>query len=154
GFFESLYSGLPIQRGERAVEIDARRRWVKFESGRVECYDALASSIPLPVLIRAIRDVPSEVRQAADVLRATQLLCVNLVVARPGLTDCHWFYSYDDDLLAARVSVPSNLAPDGTPAGCTSLQAEVFRGPEEPLAVEAVVEQTTQQLGRLLGFTA
>jgi protoporphyrinogen oxidase len=75
-----------------------------------------------------------------------------MVVARPQLTDCHWFYCYDAAFEAARVSVPSNLAPGSVPDGCTALQAEVFRLPGEPLVVDEIVERTVAQLGELLQF--
>lgn len=152
GFFAPLYDGLPIAYGERAVELDTTRRTVTFASGHKEHYDALASSIPLPDLIAITADAPGELRAAARRLRHTQLLCVNLIVDRPALTDCHWFYVYDGDIDAARVSVPSNLAPGSVPPGRTALQAEVFRRDDEPLDVDALTERVTRQLGRLLGF--
>jgi protoporphyrinogen oxidase len=151
-FFAPLYGGLALHLNERAVEIDARRQRVAFASGRVEHYEALASSIPLPTLVGILKDVPAEVRDAASVLRATRLLCVNLVVNRPRITDAHWFYVYDHDLVPARVSVPSNLAPGSLPDGQSALQAEVFRLPEEPMPVEQLVEKVRAQLGALLGF--
>jgi protoporphyrinogen oxidase len=152
GFFGPLYSGLDVCLRQRAVEVDARRQVVTFASGRVEPYDFLASSVPLPELIGMIKDVPAPLRQAAALLRATQLLCVNLVVGLPRLTDCHWFYVYDRDVEAARVSVPSNLSPGMLPAGRTALQAEVFRRDDEPLDADALVERTAGQLGEILGF--
>jgi protoporphyrinogen oxidase len=152
GFFASLADDLNLVCNERAVELDTTRRRVRFESGRCEHYDWLASSIPLPVLARITRQLPPELRSQAERLRHTRLLCVNMIVARPRLTDCHWFYVYDAEIDAARVSVPSNLAPGSAPPGCTALQAEIFRLPEEPLSVDALITRTVEQLGALFDF--
>ncbi len=151
-FFEGLYAGQNLSCGERAVEIDARRRTVLFASGRRESYRVLASSIPLPDLIRAVKDAPPEVVDLAAKLRCTQLLCVNLIVDRPRLTDCHWFYVYGSDVEAARVSAPSNLAPGSVPEGQTALQAEVFRRDDEAFDPASLAERTLAQLGALLDF--
>jgi protoporphyrinogen oxidase len=152
GFFAPLYDGLNITCNERAVELDVRRRRVHFASGRCEGYDALASSLPLPELVRITPDAPAEIRDAAARLRHTQLLCVNVVVNRPRLTDSHWFYVYDADIDTARVSVPSNLSPGSFPASQTALQAEVFRRNDEALPASTLAEQAVADLGRMLGF--
>ena len=131
GFFAPLYDDLDIAYGERAIEIDCRRKLVRFESGRIEAFEALASSIALPDLVQMIRDVPTEVHELASRLRHTQLLCVNLIVDRPRLTDCHWFYIYDREIEASRVSLPGNLAPGSVAEGRTALQAEIFRRDDE-----------------------
>lgn len=152
-FFAPLYRDLNVSFGERAVEIDAGRKLVRFASGRMEAYDALASSIPLPDLVRMVRDVPAELTELAARLRHTQLLCVNLVVDRPHLSDCHWFYIYDRSIAAARVSLPSNLAPNTALAGRTAIQAEIFRRDDEVMEIDALVERTIDELGALLGFS-
>lgn len=152
GFFEPLYRDLPVHYRERAVEIDARRKRVAFASGRVEGYETLVSTVPLPKLVGLVKDAPAEVQSAAARLRHTQLLCVNLVVDRPRVTDCHWFYAYDRDVEFSRVSVPSNLAPGSVPAGRSALQAEVFRRCDEPLDPAPLAERAAAQLGEMLGF--
>lgn len=153
GFFAPLYGGLDVRCGQRAVEIDARRKRIRFDSGREEAYEALASSAPLPDLIAMIRDVPPALREQSARLRCTQLLCVNLIVDRPRLTDCHWFYVYDRDVEAARVSLPGNLAPGSVPEGRTALQAEVFRRDDEPLDPDALVEKTVEDMAALFSFS-
>jgi len=151
-FFERLYDDVRVEHYQRAVEIDPRERWVRFASGRQEHYEQLASSIPLPQLVAIVRDAPARIREAAARLRHTQLLCVNMVVGRENLSDCHWFYIYDEAIDAARVWLPGNLAPGSVPRGVTALQAEVFRGGDEPIDTAALVERTVSQIARLLDF--
>ncbi|MBC7910428.1 MAG: FAD-dependent oxidoreductase, partial [Pyrinomonadaceae bacterium] len=126
-FFRDLYQGLNITLNARAVEIDTTRRSVAFANGDRQNFTELVISISLPALVRMIKDAPQSVREAAKLLRHTQLLCVNLVINRPRLTDLHWFYIYDGEIEASRVSVVSNLGNEPAAAEKTALQAEIFR---------------------------
>ncbi len=153
-FFAPLYRELNIAFGHRATRVDAARRQVTFENGRTENYDALASSIPLPELVKIIADAPDAVRAAAARLRHVQLLCVNMLINRPSLSSDHWFYIYDPDIDIARVSVASNLAPASAPPGVTALQAEIFRRHDEPMDEAALAAKAVRDLGRVLNFAA
>lgn len=152
-FFSQLYQDLDITLNARAVEIDPRARSVLFSDGVRRHYSELVSSVPLPTLIGMIKDVPASVRESADRLRHTQLLCVNLVINRPRLTDLHWFYIYDSEIEASRVSVVSNLGQESAAAQKTALQAEIFRRSDESVNVEQLVENTIEHLTKTLGFT-
>jgi len=157
GGFQALFGRQFGQLGatcnERAMAVNAQRRCVRFASGREESYEALATSIPMPDLVAMLEDCPAELRTAAQTLRHTKLLCVNVVLNMPRVCDDHWFYVYDADLEAARVSVPSNLAPDMLPPEQSALQAEVFRRADEPWDVTALTEETVSGLTRILPFT-
>jgi UDP-galactopyranose mutase len=150
-FFRSLYERVRVQTGERAVSIDWKARQVRFASGRQDSYDVLASSIPLPELMEILVDVPAHLRGIEKRLRWTQLLCVNMVIKRPHLTDCHWFYIYDHEIEPCRVSIPSNFSAELAP-GRTAVQAEVYRRNDETFDVDAVVTRTVAQMADLLRF--
>jgi protoporphyrinogen oxidase len=152
-FFRQLYKELTITLNARAIEIDLSRRSVSFANGHRQDFTKLVSSIPLPDLVSMIKDAPASVRQAAALLRHTQLLCVNLVINRPHITDLHWFYIYDQEIDASRVSVVSNLGNERAAAEKTALQAEIFRRADEPLNVAQMVENTIVHLTKALGFT-
>ncbi len=150
-FFKKLYGDVHVTLNSSAVEIDAEQRIVDFADGSRREYSELVSSIPLPSLVRMIKDAPSSLLDAASQLKHTKLLCVNFVIDRPNLTDLPWFYIYDQEIKASRVSVPSNLGNES--AGKTALQAEIFRRPEERLNVEELVENTIQHLTKMLDFS-
>ncbi len=153
GFFEQLYTDLDLSLGRAATEIDLNRSRLSFASGPDEHFEILASSIPLPALIDAIKDVPQSVKEAAKKLRHTKLRCVNLIVAGAELTDSPWCYIYDHEIDAARVSFPGTLAPASIPAGTTAIQAEVFRDALEPWGDRDVLaERTVSQMANLFGF--
>lgn len=152
-FFNNLYDGLSITLNSRAVEIDMARRSVTFANGSRQDFSELVSTISLPALIQIIKDAPASVRDAASRLRHTQLLCVNIVINRPRITDLHWFYIYDQEIEASRVSVTSNIGNEPLAAEKTALQAEIFRRADESINVDQLVENTIEHLTRALGFS-
>ncbi|NQU41814.1 FAD-dependent oxidoreductase [bacterium] len=154
GFFESLYPKLGVQHNETAVELDLAKKEILFDSGRRQDYDILASSIPLPDLVEAVKDAPTSVREAAARLSWTKLLCVNLLIERKSLSDLHWFYTYDPDQHTARAYLPRNLSPGMVAEGITALQAEVFRRNDEPWDPESLAEEMIDQMASLLRFSA
>lgn len=152
-FFASLYEPLNIQTGYHVEEIDLRAREITFTTGTPAGFDVLASSIPLPDLVSALRDAPTDVRDAAGTLRHTKLLCVNMVVDRPDLTDSPWCYIYDHDIEPARLSFPGNLSPSSIVPGTTAVQAEIFRSDREHWGnIDGLAERTASQMAELLEF--
>lgn len=152
--FAPLYENVKVVCGARAAELEPKKKTVTFSDGRQESYEYLASSVPLPKLVQMIKDAPVEVRRAADALKHQRLLCVNMVIARENLTPNHWFYIYDNDVEASRVSFPGNLAPGSVPAGHTAMQAEIFRRPDETMDAASLAERTVRDMSRLLKFEA
>lgn len=152
--FAPLYDKVNITCGAQAVDLDPKKKQVTFSDGRQERYEFLASSVPLPEIVGMIKDAPQDSRRAAAVLKHTQMLCVDMVVAREDLTPNHWFYIYDNDVDASRVSFPGNLAPGSVPAGHTALQAEIFRRTDESIDASALADKTVHDLARLLKFEA
>ena len=153
GFFtlvRHLFDGLPIEFGKEAIEMDIIARQVRFSDGTLADYETLVSTIPLPKLVLMIKDVPKSVREAAQKLRFLQHCCVNFVVDRETLGDADWFYIYDSDIPAARVSFPFRLA--GNPAGHTAVQAEVFFSGDSRPNENDVLEKTLCDMERLLKF--
>ncbi len=150
--FAPLYEDIRVVCGARAEELDPKKKKVTFSNGRQEDYEYIASSVPLPEFVQMIKDAPAEVRRAADALKHLRLLCVDMVIARDNLTPNHWFYIYDNDVEASRISFPGNLAPGSVPAGHTALQAEIFRRTDEAVAPAELAEQTMHRLARLLKY--
>ena len=151
-FFKEALERLPVTYNAAAVRVDSRRREIAFSNGQTESYRALASSIPLPELVRIISDAPEEIRDAAAALRHLQLLCVNMIIRRPALTPAHWFYIYDPDVEVSRVSVIGNLAPNSAPPGHTVLQAEIFRRRDESMDSASLGDKAVRNVARVLGF--
>ena len=110
----------------KVVEIDVDSKKLKYESGAEENYEHLISSMPLPEIIKVIKKVPDEVKQAASKLACSEVVIVNLGIGRPDVFDAHWTYFYDDDIAFSRLSTPFLQSPNNVPNGCSSLQAECY----------------------------
>ena len=147
-----LHEGVDLQFGRRAERVDVARRQVHFAGGAVEGYDTLVSTIPLPELVAMIPEAPAEVRAAAGKLRALRQYCVNLVVNRPSLSPAQWFYIYDPDIAASRVSFPFALS--GEDNRRTAIQAEVFMPAAARPDEAALRDRTVADMGRVLKFSA
>ena len=132
-FLEPVAAELDIRTGKEAVLIDAARKCVQFACGERIYYRNLVSSIPLPELLPMIKGAPAEIVEAAAGLWATSVAIVSVGFRVPRATDHLWFYIYDPELLPARVYSPSIKSPDNAPAGCSSLQFEIYFSKHKPL---------------------
>jgi protoporphyrinogen oxidase len=148
---QPLLDGIEVTLSEPAVRIDHKKKKVTFASGREETYETLVSTIPLPMLIGMMTEVPQKVFTATAQLKWTQLICINFVVARANVVPWHWFYIYDSDIEASRVSVPSHLSLHMGDE--TLIQAEVFRRCDEPFDLDNLREKVVGELCPVLGIT-
>lgn len=130
GGFRSLLNncrkGLDIRFNKEVTHIDTAAKVVEFKDGTTAKYDRLISSLPLPEIVKMLDNVPNEVVNAAKGLKWTSGYMVSLGFKRPDVAKHLWFYIYDEDILASRVYSPNLKSPDNVPAGCSSLQAEIF----------------------------
>lgn len=154
GGFEALMRGfLKYLDGSRiwlntAVHtVDPEQRLAILSDGRTVHYEHLISTAPLPELLKLMPKVPTDVQQAANALRAVSIRCVNLGIARAGITDKHWIYYPEEDTAFHRLFVQGNTSPQVTPPGCSSLTAEISYSATKPLPAEgeALIQQVIDQ---------
>ena len=115
-----------LELGREVVQLDPGSGLVGFADGSEVRVDALVSSIPLPLLVPMVEGVPQSVLEAAARLACTQCVTVNIGVGREDLSDHHWTYFYDGDFVITRLSFPHLFSPQNVPAGCSSVQAEIY----------------------------
>lgn len=129
GFVEYLRkwaAAAPIQLGHEAVAIDPAAHQIRFANGRVESFDHLISSVPLPDLVALLPGVPPEVKDAAASLACSICVLVNVGVARDDISETHIDYFYDEDIVFSRLSFPHLMARANVPEGAASVQAEIY----------------------------
>lgn len=158
GGFRSLMdkcrAGVDIRFNRRAVRIEPAARRITFADGTAATYARLISSLPITEMVKMIADTPSDVRAAADALHWTCGYQVSLGFRRPDVAKYLWFYIYDADIPPARVYSPNLKSPDNVPAGCSSLQAEVFFDCRDKIpAADRILHDTTEKLKRICDFT-
>ena len=108
------------------------------------------STLPLPALIRHIVPAPSyAVQQAADALAYRGLIFVFILLEGPHLTQEHWLYFPEAQILFNRITEPCNFSLSHVPDGKTSLCAEITCDVGDAtwhLAPEILANQTIQHL--------
>lgn len=142
----------PVALETELVEIDTTRRRAVFrgkETGhRVEEYESLVSTIPIPELVRRCIDLPSHVREAAAGLRWVSVYNVNLAVARERISDKHWIYFPEREYPFYRAGFPMNFSPSLGRPGCSSLYVEVSHRPGERTAPDELLNMVRRGLER------
>ncbi len=129
GFMSYLHrfaQGAKFQFGHRLVKLRPKTRTLMFANEVEVNYDGVVSSLPLPDLIPLIEGVPSQVLEAAQKLACTSVVLVNIGVARAEISPAHISYFYEPDIVFTRLSFPYKMSPNNTPAGSSSIQAEVY----------------------------
>ena len=151
GGFQALMSGFvphikgTIELGAEVKHVSPRQRTVTLADGRRYEYENLISTMPLPELVRTIGDeAPAEVRQAAQGLRHVSVRCVNIGVAREKITDKHWIYYPEDDVVFHRIFAQGNASPECSPPGGFGLTCEISYSPHTkplPASGQALIER-------------
>lgn len=91
--------------------------------------DAVLSSMPLPEIVKIMRDAPNEVVEASERLVYNSLICVNIGVDRPRISDKHWLYFPESEYVFNRISFPMNFSGETAPRDRSSILVEVtYRG--------------------------
>ncbi|QGZ40168.1 UDP-galactopyranose mutase [Pseudoduganella flava] len=148
-FIAPLIDAATIRYGYRVTAIDPVRRVVEFANGQALQYQQLVSTLPLPLLVPMCAGAPESVQQAADTLEATSIDLLSVGFKRE-VTRELWFYIYDGDIAASRAYSPSVKSPENAPAGCGSLQFEVYsRGRASRYTPEALRENTVYALKKM-----
>lgn len=125
-FLRYMADNCEIKTATKASLIDLKAKNVFFEDGTEQKFEQLVSSIPLPELIKIIKDVPSNITEAANKLTATSGQLVSMGFNNPEIAKYLWFYIYDKNILPARAYSPSLKSPDNVPVGKSSLQFETY----------------------------
>jgi UDP-galactopyranose mutase len=142
GGFQALMDGFlpllqgPVRLGRRVEQISVHQRTLMLDNGEQLEWDQLISTMPLPLLIRALRgEAPPHIVQAALELRHVSVRCVNLGIGRERLTDKHWIY-YPEDTVFHRIFVQGNASPSCNAPGGFGLTCEITYSRYKPLSVE------------------
>jgi UDP-galactopyranose mutase len=131
GFLPHLAGELRLNT--RVTSVSPTRHTVTLSDGSVLPYEHLISTMPLPVLVRAMgTEAPADVREAAAGLRHVSVRCVNIGVGREHLTEKHWIY-YPEEPVFHRIFVQGNASPFCNPPGGFGLTCEITYSPAKPL---------------------
>lgn len=110
-----------------------RDKWVVAAKNEEKIFDEIISTIHLRDLIKALKDTPKNVIEAANRLKYNSLITVMIGVDIPKLNNFSWLYIPDKDVKPHRVSFPSNYSKYVTPEGKSSVLAEITCSQDEDI---------------------
>jgi len=112
---------------KRVLQSGADVCGIELADGTQRQADHVVSTMPLPLLVRGLSDVPPEVCDAADSLRFRSTLLVYLHVNRSDLFGDQWLYIHAPELATGRVTNFNNwCALPGQASPTTILAAEFW----------------------------
>lgn len=137
-----------IRTSARIVSLHPEAHTVTLASGEVLSYDTLILTAPLPDIVDMTEAVPDSVRDAKNRLEYLSVLCVNVGIHRPNLTDKHWIYFPESEFLFHRIFVQGNAAPQVCPEGCFSYTAEITYNSRKRIDFDSAGRDTVDGLIR------
>jgi UDP-galactopyranose mutase len=139
GGFQALMNGfLPHVQDQLMLKtaiaaVSPNRHLLTLSDGRHLRYEQLISTMPLPLLIRAMgNEAPRAVRRAAAGLRHVSVRCVNIGIGREKINNMHWIY-FPEDTVFHRIFVQGNASPHCNPPGGFGITCEITYSPTKPL---------------------
>jgi protoporphyrinogen oxidase len=88
--------------------------------------DYLVSTVPIGLLLQSMRpEPPQEVMTAARSLKFRAMIFLCLQLNKPHVTDDHWIYFPDPNVIFNRISEMKNFSTQSAPPGKGSLTVEI-----------------------------
>jgi len=110
---------------QEVVRIDLKRKRVRFKGGREETYDTLISTVPLPVLGKAIHGLPQDLLKSFRKLKWLSIYNINLGIDRRIAKGKHWIYFPDKNIRFFRIGFSHNVSRHLAPRDKGSLYVEI-----------------------------
>jgi len=131
---------------KREIEaIDVRRKQALLDDGDVIDYDAIVSTMPLPLLLKVIQESPSMLKEIANNMGYVSIFNLNFGINRKTNLNAHWIYFPQRDIIFHRVGFPSTLSPEMAPKDCSSLAIEVSYSKFKPIGNKEKVKESVIQ---------
>lgn len=139
----------PVRLNAEITGLDLRARTFEVNSRQTVGFEQAVSTLPLPVLLKATKDLPADIRAAVAKLRWNSLYVVNVAVDRPSLTEKHRFYVPEQQYIFHKLAFYSAYAPLMAPPGKTAASAEVGSSRESPVDRATLEERVIGDLTRM-----
>jgi len=154
GGIESLPAGfLPhvtnLNLKTEVIGMDTKARTVEIAGGETLPYKNVVSTVPLPILVRMLDEVPPAVAEAAESLQYNTIHTVNLCIDEPAISDKHWVYFPEDDCIFHRISYMMNFSENNAPPGKSSITVEISESKHKKINRDSILDDTVRDLEKL-----
>ena len=105
-FLSALVENQDIRYNQQVISIDVENRLLRTSKGDEYQFDRLISSLPLPEVIKMLKNVPVDVCNAVARLHCTCGYQISVGLKTKNIPPYLWWYIYDEDILPARVYSP------------------------------------------------
>ncbi len=142
--------GTKVLTAARITRVDSESRMVYYEhdgKSHIARYENLISTIPLHGFYHLQERRDDDVEKALTGLKYMDIIFVFLFLNVPRVSNDHWLYFHDKDIIFNRAVEFSNWSPEMCPPGKTSICFDItsFEGsPEWKLSDAALIERTIQ----------
>jgi protoporphyrinogen oxidase len=124
-FWQARKKDIQIHLNSRVTLINPAEKTLHFSSGKTVKYSRLVSTLPLPILISILKDVPSRILNLSKDLKYSSLHYLNIAVYGRIKRKFPWVYFYDDDIPASRLIYYNNVGINMAPSNFNSIQVEI-----------------------------
>ena len=146
-YIKAVSSDQDVNINHEISEIDLENKKITFSHGNSAHFETLISSLPLPILIKTIKDAPLEIKRAAEKLSCTSMVLINIGLERSeDFPPAHMMYFYDEDIIFSRAHFPHTLSSNNTPGNCGSIQLEIYHSAYRPLDTQDVLSRAMNDL--------
>jgi protoporphyrinogen oxidase len=136
-----------VALSHKLSKIDPINKILQFDNGHRGSYQKLISTLPLPLVINYIKNVPASIQMAAKQLKYTSVaLCCLGFKSEIDFPPGHLHYFYDDDIIFSRAYYPHRLSPFTVPKGRSSIQCEIYHSPEIKPTRANILNRTIENL--------
>lgn len=151
GGYEEIYRAFVphvprLELESEVVAVDPRRKLALTADGRQFSWKFLVSTMPLPILVRVIQDIPDEIREMADRLDYLSLRVELLLTRRPLKTEIQRIYTGDPEIPAHKIAFNHNSSDHLRNRPRHAIMAEVSVGPTKEVRVREIAPRTVSFL--------
>ncbi len=127
-------------------EIDLKKKEITIAGKGKEKFDTLILTMPLPELMKIVKSLPDKIVSSLKKLRWNSILNLNLGIEGPCQNGRHWVYFPHKETVFFRAGFFHNFSGNLTPAGKSSLYAEVAYSKSKPIDRGLIVSQVLSGL--------
>ncbi|OIO32508.1 MAG: hypothetical protein AUJ70_05415 [Candidatus Omnitrophica bacterium CG1_02_40_15] len=145
GFSERIRN---IHVNKKAVTIDQHRKEVVFADATIKKFKNMVTTMPLPELSNLLVDMPLDVRRAFSMLRWTSIFVLNIGIKSDNLTEKHWVYYPEENVIFYRIGFPTSFSMDVAPERKISIYAEIAYSDTKKIDKNEAISKAMSDLKR------